>query len=189
MQPPPVPLTGVVLAGGRSTRMGQDKALLALGGRRLIDIVVGALAPVCTSVIVAVGSRVIPDLSVRQVPDGGEHGPLGGIVSALPIATTALVAVVAVDMPAVDAGLLRTLADRWAGEVAVVPRAGGVLQPLHAVWATQWHPALQASLLAGERSATKVLQDLSATFVDIEDDAFARNLNRPSDLPVRAQRR
>lgn len=182
MTPGPPPLTGLVLAGGRSTRMGQDKALLRLDGRRLVDIAVETLAPICTDVIVAAGARIIDGLGVRQVADTGEDGPLGGIVAGLAAAGTDLVAVVAVDMPAADPALLAGLAQRWGGQVAVVPRAGGMIQPLHAVYATPWSGRLGAALRAGERSPARVLADLEALVVDVDDGSFARNLNRVSDL-------
>lgn len=181
--PPTGPsLTGLVLAGGRSSRMGQDKAVLRVGGRRLIDRAIATLAEICTEVIVAAGARTISDVGVRQVADSGADGPLAGIVAGLAVAKTDLVAVVAVDMPAMDSALLVDLARRWAGDVAVVPRVGGVAEPLHAVYAASWCDRLQAVLHAGERSPARVLADLGALVVDVEETGFARNLNRPSDL-------
>ncbi len=176
------PLTGVVLAGGRSTRMGQDKALLEMSGRRLVDIVVDVLAAVCDGVVVASGPRPIPDLDVRQVHDTGEEGPLAGIVAGLATSTTQLAAVVAVDMPFADGQLLLDLAQRWTGQVCVVPRAGGFVQPLHAVYAVAGQPKLRELLAAGQRSAAQAVEDLGALIVDVEDATFARNLNVPQDL-------
>ena len=183
MTPPVPPLTGVVLAGGRSSRMGSDKALLRVGGRRLIDLAVDALTPLCGEVLVAAGPRVVADLTVRQIHDAGDRGPLAGIVAALGEVSTDLAVVVAVDMPAVDVTLLADLARRWNGEPAVMPSAGGRLQPLHAVYATAALARLQDCLQAGIRSPARALVDLGALIVDVDDDAFARNLNLPSDLP------
>lgn len=174
-------LAGLVLAGGRSLRMGQDKAVLRVNGRRLVDLAVQALAPICTEVLVAAGQRSIPDVRARQIADPGD-GPLGGIVAGLACANSDLVAVVAVDMPAVDAGLLAALAARWGGEAAVVPRAGGFLQPLHAVYATQARAALEAAFLGGQRSPADAVVGLRALVVEVEDAGFTRNLNAPQDL-------
>lgn len=180
MMPPD--LAGVVLAGGRSSRMGQDKAVLRVGGRRLVDIAVAVLSTICVEVVVAAGNRVLPDLAVAQISDSGAVGPVGGIVAGLEHAQTELVAVVAVDMPFADAALLVDLARRWTGQVAVVPRTGEQLQPLHAVYARQSAPDLAAALQAGERSAARLVVDLGALVVDVDDDRFAHNLNVPADL-------
>lgn len=180
-------ITGLVLAGGRSSRMGTDKAVLKVGGRRLVDSTVQALRTMCAEVLVASGQRVIRGLDVQQIHDAGD-GPLGGIVAGLAVARTDLVAVVAVDMPSVDPRLLADLAARWEGEVAVAPRAGDVLQPLHAVYATAWHDRLAAAFAAGARSPAAVVSELGARIVDVDDDRFARNLNRPADLHPGAPR-
>ena len=180
--PVPPHMTGLVLAGGRSSRMGQDKAVLRLGGRRLVDIVVGILTPVCSEVFVAAGDRAIPELDVRQIRDGGDAGPLGGIVAGLAAASTDLVAVVAVDMPFADGSLLVRLAEQWVDEVAVVPRTGERLQPLHAVYAKHAQRPLNASLRRGQRSPAHALIDLGARVVAVDDDRFAHNVNRAADL-------
>ena len=182
----PLDLTGVVLAGGRSTRMGTDKAVLEVAGGRLIDVVVARLAEACATVIVATGQRRIEQLAVPQVNDAGV-GPLGGIVAGLRRVTTPLAAVVAVDMPLVDPALLRRLADAWSGEAAVVPVAGGTPQPLHAVYAAGWVDDLSALLDAGERSPTRALQRLACRQIHVDDGTFAVNLNRPQDLPPAAR--
>lgn len=176
------PRTGVVLAGGRSTRMGVDKATLAYEGRRLVDRAIDRLAEVCEPVIVVTGDRSIADLAVAQVRDAGV-GPLGGIVAGLGQVTTPLAAVVAVDMPFADPALLQRLAEAWDGEPAVVPVAGGCLQPLHAIYAAAAVDDLAALLDAGERSPARALELLGCRRIQIDDPTFAVNLNRVEDLP------
>lgn len=76
-------LTGVVLAGGRSTRFGRDKAAFEFEGARLVDRVGGVLATVCEEVIVASGDgRRLDGLAWRQVEDAvADAGPIAGIVN------------------------------------------------------------------------------------------------------------
>ncbi len=161
------PLTGVVLAGGTSVRMGTDKALLELGGRTLVSRVVTALAGCCTEVLVASGDGLrLPGPGLRQVADVTPGaGPLGGLVAGLEAAGDDLVAVVAVDMPFAEPAVLRLLAERWTGEPAVVPVARGRLQPLHAVWARAAAPALRLRIDAGLRSPTGAAEALGARLV------------------------
>ena len=118
-------MTGVILAGGRSSRMGTDKALIEFDGEPLGERVLRMLRAACDPILVASGDgRRLGSLGVPQVADVvAEAGPLGGIVAGLEAAETDLVAVVAVDMPFASAEVLRLLAERWNGEDAVVPDA------------------------------------------------------------------
>jgi molybdenum cofactor guanylyltransferase len=180
--------TAFVLAGGGSRRMGADKALLEIGGVRLLDRTVATLTPITVEVIVASGDGTrLPGAGWRQVADevaGG--GPLAGIAAGLAAASTELVAVVAVDMPHADAQVLTALARRWAGEAAVVPRVAGRLQPLHAIWAGAALPEVRELLTTGERSVVRAAERLDAASVAAAalpgDPRFATNVNTPEDL-------
>lgn len=178
-------LTGLVLAGGRSRRMGADKALVEVDGRPLVRVVAARLAHVCVEVLVAPGARRLPDLPWRQVGDrvAGE-GPLAGILGGLAAASTPLVAVAGVDMPAVDPDLYAALADAWDGtQPAVVPVAAGRPQPLHAVYATAALPRFAALFDAGERAPTRALTRLQAHGVEVpQGTAWAASLDTPDDL-------
>lgn len=99
---------GVVLAGGRSSRMGRDKALLPWRGRRLIDYAVDTLRQTgCARVLVSgnyAGYQCVAD----QFPD---RGPLGGLASVAQVVRNGLLLVVAVDQPLLTPALLRLLLD------------------------------------------------------------------------------
>ena len=189
-------LTGLVVAGGAGTRMGRDKAAVEIDGERLIDRAVRRLTGCCTEVLVAAGPR--RDLVVagaRAVADAPGEGPLAGIVGGLQAATTELVAVVGVDMPDVSTDLLLAMAAAWDGEAGVVARVEGLLQPLHALYATSWAPRYAQLLAGGEGSARRALESLQARV--ISDDvwraidpaaAFARSLNSPEDLAAYRRR-
>lgn len=177
-------MTGLVLAGGTSRRMGSDKALIDLRGRPLVVYVGELLSTVCTAVLIAPGQRRLPDLAWTQVDDRVVgQGPLAGILGGLATATTPLMAVVGVDMPEFSPPLLALLADRWRGEPALVPVAGGRVQPLHAVYATAALPQLAALFDAGERSPTRALERLGAATHEVaEPGRWARSLNTSDDL-------
>lgn len=183
------PLTGLVLAGGGSRRMGRDKALVEVNGRRLIDIAVGVLRDCCVDVAVAAREQPIAGLDVRVVDDAEGEGPLAGIVAGLRAARTPLVAVLGVDMPLASAAVFRRLAAAHAGEAAVVPRAGGVIQPLHAVYARDAAEDLAALLARGERSPRVAIEVLGGRVLEPVDydpegtaGAFWANVNSPADL-------
>ena len=100
---------GVVLAGGASTRMGSDKALIDVAGRPMIDHVTGALSEVCTDLLI-VGRR--GELNgIPCVPDDhtGRLGPAAGVATALRVADGRAALVVAVDQPFLRTETLRKL--------------------------------------------------------------------------------
>jgi molybdopterin-guanine dinucleotide biosynthesis protein A len=102
-----LPLTVLILAGGRSRRMGRDKARLKVRGVRVIDMLVDYFKPRCRKVLVASGSRPIPDLKAPQVRDPGTQGPLAGLAAGLAASRTSWVLAVTCDQlplpePALD---------------------------------------------------------------------------------------
>lgn len=123
-----LPITGVVLAGGRSRRMGTDKALVSVDGQQLVTRAAFALADVCEHVMVVAGAAEA--LSGAELPLGASlladtvpfQGPLGGLVTALGTAPTQWVFAVGVDMPFLHAEIARVL---WE-ELAACPNPDAV---------------------------------------------------------------
>lgn len=185
-------LSGLVLAGGRSRRMGADKALLVVDGERLVDRAARVLAGVCDEVMVAAGPlRPLDVPETRPVADAQEGGgPLSGLVGGLRAARNDLVAVLAVDHLDADPAVLRALAAVWQGEAAVVPEVDGRLQPLHAVWARHAAGPLQERLAGGDRSLLGAVAALDVRVAGRDvwaaldpSGRFAGNANAPADLP------
>ena len=183
-------MTGLVLAGGASTRMGRDKATLELDGQRLVDRAVRGLAECCAEVLVAPGpARPLTVAGAETVADAPGEGPLAGIVAGLEAAGAPLVAVIAVDLPRASAAVLRALAATWDAEAAVVPLVEGKLQPLHAVYAVSWTHCFAQLLAGGERSVRRALQTLGPRTAATDvwgaadpTEGFAMNLNSVEDL-------
>jgi molybdenum cofactor guanylyltransferase len=185
------PVDAIVLAGGRSTRMGIDKATLDRGGHRQVDHIVAVLAQLGGTVVVASGAR---PLGCRdEVADPAERtGPLAGILAGLTRVTTAFVAIAAVDLAAPSVPVLQRLAALVAatGRAAAMPSVDGRLQPLHAVMARQATAALVDRAAHGERSPRRALGALDALVVgpdgwcDLDPaGAFAEDWDTPEDLP------
>ena len=183
-------MSGLVLAGGASRRMGRDKAQILFGSEPLVLRAVRRLAQVCVDVVVASGDgHRLDHLGVTQVADVMRGaGPLAGIAAGLESARHDLVAVVAVDMPSASPAVLALLADLWRGEAAVVPIVEGRWEPLHAVWARSAAPGIAACLRAGERRVMRVLTTLGARSVseaewEAAEAGEATEANGASGLP------
>ena len=182
---------GFVVAGGRSLRMGRDKALLPWAGSTLLDDAIARLRLVCADVRILCGP--VPRYADRGVPlvtdriDGA--GPLAGLEAALVAAADRPVLLLGVDLPFVTAGALAFLVGRLDGADAVVPTPEQMPQPLCAAYAPSCLTAVQARLAAGERRMTSFWSDVTVRRLGSSDfgafgdprDLF-RNLNTPEDL-------
>src|SRR5512143_3197486 len=130
-------LTAAIQAGGRSSRMGEDKALRSFLGRPLIERVIGRLKPVADELIVTTNRPAaytflqLP-LFTDLKPD---RGALGGLYTAVASAGMPFVAVVACDMPFASASLIRTAANVMIAEGVdvVIAETEDGFEPMHAV--------------------------------------------------------
>lgn len=182
-------VAGAVLLGGSSTRMGRDKASLTVGGVATATRVARVLSELCEEVLL-VGGDPPANAPGRRVPDPpGPPCPLRGIVAALGAACTERVLIVATDLPLVTPALLLAIL-AWPRAEVVVPRPGGVSQPLCALYQRDVAKRAASSRLQTDRLAAKgLLAELQASYledtdlaeVDPEGAALA-NLNTPEDL-------
>jgi molybdopterin-guanine dinucleotide biosynthesis protein A len=187
-------LSIVIQAGGESTRMGQDKALVPFLGAPLIQRVFERLAGLGDEILITTNHpEAYTFLPARLAPDPlPGRGALGGLYTALSAASQPLVAVVACDMPFVSAPLLRALRDRLveSGGEAAIPRSPGGLEPFHAVYRREsCLPMVKASLEAGQRRVDSWLAGAQIEFLTPEEVrrydprgmAFF-NVNTPAEL-------
>jgi molybdenum cofactor guanylyltransferase len=184
------PFSGAVLTGGRSRRMGADKALLEVGGgRALVTVAAEALAGAGAVEVFAVGGNPegLAALGLRMVPDAHpDEGPLGGTITALRTAGTDLVAVLACDMPVVTSDVAAALVAALVAEPEAGVAVGGVdgrIQPPTAVWrASSTLAALEQGFASGERAPRRLLAGLDVVEVADLDPAALADVDRPEDL-------
>lgn len=195
------PLYGLVLAGGRSRRMGRDKAILAYQEgvphvRRTADL----LADVCERVFVScradqAGENENPVLaslpsSVGRIPDTFEiGGPLNGILSALATFPDAAFLVVACDLPFLSAEALATLvAERDPGNPMTVfenPARDNFLEPLCAIYEPSYSAQARAAMTQGLTCPTKIANALDVKRLSpggADAARFLDNANHPEDF-------
>lgn len=167
----PAWITGVVLAGGKSSRMGQNKALMTLGGRRLIDRVVDVLRQVFSNLLLVTNSpEVYADLGLSMAQDVfPDKGSLGGLYSAIYHAPTPYSFVVACDMPYLQSTVLDYLLTQIAEYDVVIPDIRGELQPLHAVYNKTCLPPIQRRLEANRLKIVGFLPEVHVRTVQADE--------------------
>src|SRR3954463_12887821 len=156
-------VTGVIQAGGKSTRMGgEPKALLELGGRRIVERVLDAVRPVVDDVLIVTNTPALYGfLGVPMVADVyPDHGSLGGIFSELSAAAGDAAFTVACDMPFLHPDVARLVIARAGQGAAAVPGGGGQLETLHALYAKACLPHIEARLKAGRLKIVGFFEDV-----------------------------
>ncbi len=187
------PVSGVVLAGGRSSRMGRTKSLVEVGGVPMIVRVGNALGGIVADlVVVADDHRRAGGLPARIARDAVvDAGPVAGLAAGLRAAEHELCVVVACDLPFLQPRLLRYLVDLAAsdGADATVPRSGGRPQPLHAVYRRSCLPAVEDALDRSALQMSALLDRLHTRYVEPEAwmpfdplGISLRNVNTPQEL-------
>lgn len=189
-------LSIVVLAGGRSRRLGRDKALLPFAGTILVQHVVDRLATLSTDVLVV--TRVDQHLAVRGArgvedirPEGGV---LAGIVAGLEAAHNEWCLVVGCDMPFVNPDLVGYMISQTPGYDVVVPHPEVGYEPLHALYHRRCAPAVRRALEAGEMRVVSFYASLRIRCIgpvelahhDPQGRSFF-NINSPEDLAQAAE--
>lgn len=189
-------IAGVVLAGGKSSRMGEDKARCPLGNSSLLARTAARLAPQVAQLAInanrahplPTGSMLIGD------PIGGQPGPLAGILAGLEWAADLHpkpdhVAFVPVDAPFFPEDLVNRLAAAADGNKIIVARAEGHVHPVFSLWPANESGLLRLNLLSGgPRKVIAYIETQPHRFVDFDDEKAFFNINTPDDLSAAAAR-
>lgn len=187
----PVPFTGHVLAGGQSTRMGRDKALLEIGGRPLIQSAVSLLQALTERVVIIGPKENYHFLGVPVLPDVvSSRGPLSAIYTGLERSGTEVNLFLACDMPLMQGSFLKLLLERAALADAVLMRLDdGKLEPLCAVYNRSCLPAVKANFESHRFKLSDLFPELRTHYLteaDLQrlglDRRIFTNLNTPADL-------
>jgi len=183
-------VTAFVLAGGKSSRMGSDKAFLRLGDETLLSLALKAAGAVAVDVRIvgdrqkfAAFGRVVEDVYRGQ-------GPLGGIHAALSSSVTELNLVLAVDLPFMGADFLEYMLSRARESKATitVPLVGERLQPLCAVYRRGFAEVAERSLREGKNKIDSLFASVATCVIEEDELVRAgfsaemfRNLNTPEE--------
>ena len=184
--------SAVILAGGKSSRMGFDKAFLEIDGRKLLDRQLDTLVAAGAEDIIISGRSGVnySAYSCRVLEDQfADAGPLGGIHAALTVSRQPLLLVLAVDMPEMNALFLRSLLMASTSDGGVITRLDETIEPLVALYPQAALKIVRQMFTqknyAVRRLAEACVRERLATYFQVpaEFARLFRNLNSPADRP------
>jgi molybdenum cofactor guanylyltransferase len=186
-------VTGVLLAGGKSRRMGEDKRYLIVGDQTLLERGLAVLRSIFQEVLVVIGQDSSPlDLDARVVRDlVADCGSLGGVYTGLMQATTPHIFVVACDMPFLDQTVITQFTSRRGTADIVMARLAARLHPMHALYGKGCLTVMRQMILARQLKVQELVahRSLRVQYITEADlltiDPSWRsfnNVNTPADL-------
>ena len=188
-----IEVTGVLLAGGKSRRMGEDKRYLVVGEQTLLERSLGVLRSMFHEVLVVIAQDSAPlDIDARVVRDlVPDCGSLGGIYTGLTQATTPYIFAVACDMPFLNQAVITQFTNRRDTADIVMARLATRLHPMHALYGKGCLPAMEQMILARRLKIQELVSHASlrvqyvteADLLSIDPSWRSfHNVNTPEDL-------
>jgi molybdopterin-guanine dinucleotide biosynthesis protein A len=165
------PVTGVVLAGGSSRRLGFNKAFAEVGGKPIIERALAVLESLFDEVfIVALDAELYEKLDSPVYTDLlPGNGALGGVHAALSYASGEASFICACDMPFLNPRLIGRMVESAPGADVVLPRSPKGLEPLHALYGRGCLPAVERAIESGELKLTSYFSQLAVRVVEGEE--------------------
>ena len=173
-------MKGLILAGGYSSRMGSDKALLIYEGQVAWQLLKSKMSAICDDVFISCRAgqqHLFADANILT-DQYHDAGPISGVLAALEAHPGHDWLVLAVDMPLISPELLRTL---MVAPRPVFFRSEGYIEPLAGIYTAGMYTTLSAAFAAGQDSLQKILRQLpEVNFIDIPP-GHLHNINTPGD--------
>ncbi len=180
-------ITGFILAGGKSSRMGQDKASMLFRGKPMITHVIRPLLEVCKDVVIISSNSSHSQFGIPVLPDQLEgFGPVAAITTGLRSTKTNLNFFISCDCPLIDVNLLNTLIDSIGDFDAVLPYSGAQLHPLVGLYKVDVQETFERHLSKGQHKLMDVIQEINFTKLNMQESGLSAdlvsNFNSPQDL-------
>jgi molybdopterin-guanine dinucleotide biosynthesis protein A len=179
-------ITGIILAGGKSSRMGRDKGFVKLNGVTFMSHIIEALKPLVKEIIVVSNASEYDVFKLKRVEDIIENsGPLAGLYSGLVHSETEDNMVLSCDVPLINTVVLKKLIDGFTSETDVIQiESRGRTMPLIAMYKKRCAPHFLKHLEQGERRLRVALQGLQLKTITLAPDLelYVRNINKLGEL-------
>lgn len=178
-------ITGIILAGGKSTRMGQDKGLMRLKGKPMIQHILDPMAKICQRILIVSGNPMYGMFGFELVKDEApDYGPVMGILSGLRQSKTERNLVLSCDAPFVTFELMKQLVHLSDETDVVAAHSEKGIHPLIAVYNRSCIPIFEQAVANDEHRLRTVLEGLKVIELEVIEDRLLRNINTQVDLHV-----
>ena len=182
-------VTGIILAGGSSTRMGTEKGLVEFNGRPMIGYAIDALKTVCNQILISGNPELYQNFGFPVITDERQDsGPMGGIWSCMKHAKNELCFVLSCDMPLVDHSAVSAILEEAPDFDAVVPWHGGnKYEPLCAVYRKNLLPEFESFIRSSNFRIPDLINQVNSRKIEVgakvlPDAGVFFNVNSPTDL-------
>jgi molybdenum cofactor guanylyltransferase len=177
-------ITAIILAGGKSSRMGRDKGLADYAGFPLVQYALDACMKITDTLLISTRNQEYRRFGYPLIADNfQEIGPIGGLEAALSVSQTELIVICPCDMPGIHEDILAALLMKSQGVHAVVAEdTYGKVYPVLGVYNRSALPVIREQIELGEYQLTRLLQRLEAQTVVVDTAAWSQNINYPEDL-------
>ncbi|WP_405575882.1 molybdenum cofactor guanylyltransferase [Winogradskyella sp. Asnod2-B02-A] len=179
-------ITGIILAGGASSRMGTDKGFLKLNNKLFIQHIIDAVKPLVSRIIIVSNLKKYDAFGIERITDDIENaGPLAGIYSGLKASKTEYNLVLSCDVPLIKKRILQQLIDASEDTIDIVQiESQGQHMPLIAVYKKSCASMFHKLLLNDERRLHKAVSacNTKSIILNTEDDIYTTNVNTPEQF-------
>jgi molybdopterin-guanine dinucleotide biosynthesis protein A len=177
-------ITGVIMAGGKSSRMGTDKGLLLYQGKPLAQYSIDILRPFCSEMLISTHNPEYSQFGLPLVQDVVPGcGPMGGIYSAFMITKAEYLLVLACDMPFVSNQTLEKLLENRFKFDCIVPVVDDKMEPLCAIYSSSLLPNVESRINAGNLMLRGLIMESNHRLVNFDDHVLDfRNINTPEEF-------
>lgn len=177
-------ITGIILAGGNSSRMGTDKALIPFKGVHLIEYSLSLMKNLCHHIIISANNPNYTNFGFPVVHDNFKGiGPLAGLEACLRYSQTRINLVVSCDTPFINSDLFRNILDYTEAYDAIVPVLNdGKIEPLIGFYSKDILSQLVLQIKKGDYKMQNLLKLINTKYITLINDNLLHNLNTPEDL-------
>jgi len=164
-------VSGIIVAGGKSSRIGMDKALLQVGNSTMIERIITILQQVAGHVLISAGNGKYSFTGYRHVEDKfADIGPIGGIYSALKASSTPINIVVSCDLPFLSVDLLDYLLQNSLENELIIPVHNNFYEPLCAVYNVSLLPVIEQQINDGDYKLINLITKTDCKLLPITSD-------------------
>ena len=176
-------ITAVILAGGKSTRMKQDKALVKINKKTLLQHQIELLKPIFSKILIS--ANINYNYNYPIINDTHTNiGPIGGIYSILQKTSTSKAFIIAVDMPFITSKIINTLIDNSKNYDITTPIINGKLEPTCAIYTQNCISKIEQQITSKNYKLLDLIDKCNTNYIKFETDNLKhfKNLNTPNDL-------